>query len=247
MQFASGANSNAPIQRATLVDGNPGSYTNQWNKEVAGLSAWAYLDPGNPQHGSGPADSALHDSMADLSGLGYRSMIKGHLINGQLGGPGIAQNLFPITSQANTKHKNFAENVVKSEVMKRKHTGMGIYYHVEVTDSARSSASPSAAFTCEAYEWNVSGGHNSSAVNTKNPVLRPLDIESHPAQGSTGHGTAVPLTVGVDAFGNKFKHKDYEPTSMRFYNSQLDPGWGEIGSGMGSGGRSWGHLGSNFS
>lgn len=239
---------NAPIQGDTLVDGEPGtfSFDSDSQSEPAGYRAWAYLDPNDPVNGSGPADSALNGSMADLKNLGYKSMIKGHLINGQLGGPGLAGNLFPITSQANSRHKLYAENQIKSEVSKRKGSGWGVYYSVEVTDANRSSGSPDASFTCEAYDWNIAKGQNQSAVVTSSPVLKPLDIESNPVVGTTGSGTVTPLTVGFDAFGNKFKYKNYEPESLSFPNAKLASGWGEMGSGKGSGSRDWSHLSSDM-
>jgi Domain of unknown function (DUF4157) len=233
-----------PIQCDTLIDGAPGTYDydSDTYSETAGARAWAYLDPNDAKNGSGPSDSALHGSMEDLSNLGYQSMIKGHLINGQVGGPGLAGNLFPITSQANSKHKWYAENLIKQEVTKRKGSGWGVYYSVEVTEAARSSSSPDACFTCEAYDWNIAKGHKTSAVNSASPILKPVDIESHPAVGSTGTGKVTPLLIGTDAFGNKFKYKTNTPASVNFPNAKLGKGWGEQGSGKGSGGRDWSHL-----
>lgn len=232
-------------QLETVIDGNPNgvyAYNKGKKSEVAGSHAWAYLDPDDEKNGSGPSGTALQGSMADLSNLGYKSMIKGHLMNGQVGGPGVAENLFPITSQANSLHKNFVENFIKKEVTKRKGSGWGVYYSVEVTDSNRSSTSPDACFTCEAYDWDVKKGAQAGAVNVGKPIVKPLDIESHPDKGSTGSGDAVPLLFGYDAFGRKFKYKQYTPPKLNFPNSKLGKDWGEIGSGKGSKGRDWDHV-----
>jgi len=215
-------------------------YDNDSESETAGMHAEAYLDPADPVNGSAPSGSALSGVMGDLSNLGYKSMIKGHLLNGQLGGPGVAENLFPITSSANSKHKNFAENVIKQHIAYGGHHG--IYYSVEVTDANYSTKNPSGKFTCEAYYWNQSKGHSHSAVDKKQAYLKPLDIESTPAKGSTGFGQVVGLNTGVDAFGNNFNYSSNAPSSISFPNKKLPSGWGEIGSGRGSGGRDWSHI-----
>lgn len=215
-------------------------YNNNSQSETAGKHAEAYLDPSDPVNGSGPSSSALPGVMHDLGKLGYKSMIKGHLLNGQLGGPGVAENLFPITSSANSKHKNFAENVVKQHIAYGGHHG--IYYSVEVTDAHYTTKNPVGKFTCEAYYWDQSKGHNHSAVNKNMPYLRPLDIESTPAKGSTGFGQVVGLHSGVDALGNNFTYSSNNPTSTSFPTKKLPSGWGEIGSGKGSGGRDWSHV-----
>jgi hypothetical protein len=45
-----------------------------------------------------------------------------------LGGPGTADNLFPITAQANKEHLNIAEEYVKDSVSK----GYLVFYHVTI-------------------------------------------------------------------------------------------------------------------
>jgi hypothetical protein len=54
--------------------------------------------------------------------------VKGHLLNHNLGGPGTADNLFPITAQANKEHLNIAEEYVKDSVSK----GYLVFYHVTI-------------------------------------------------------------------------------------------------------------------
>ena len=71
------------------------------------------LGPDHPE-GSGP--SAQADLMAKLpsrTGDEAQNFIRGHLLNDNLGGPGIARNLFPITQQANRMHEQSIENQVK--------------------------------------------------------------------------------------------------------------------------------------
>ncbi|MDR3705699.1 MAG: DNA/RNA non-specific endonuclease [Paludibacteraceae bacterium] len=233
------------LQRQTVIDGIPNYYKYNQNtlQETAGEKAWAYLDPNNPVNGSEPGNSELYGSMNDLKKQGYNSMIKGHLINSQLGGPGGSENLFPITTQANNLHKLYAENKIKQEVTNRNGTNNGVYYSVEATKTTRSTEFPSAAFTCEAYEWDVSKGANLGAVNTNKPILKQLDIESKPEKGTTGSGSVVPILTGKNAFKKKFKYKQNKPMSINYPNRKLGKGWGEVGSGKGRGSRNWNHLG----
>jgi hypothetical protein len=82
-----------------------------------------YLAPNHPQ-GSGPGDGEqagifaflptlgkLPDGASNQGGAVY---IKGHLLNDNLGGPGVAKNLFPITGQANANHKTQIEGPAKT-------------------------------------------------------------------------------------------------------------------------------------
>jgi hypothetical protein len=90
------------------------------------------------QAGSEPADAAQKNLMAQLPNAGVKKIanpnkyIKGHLLNGDLGGPGNAINLYPITADANAKHLAFVEKFVKSSVL----AGYVVYYHVRVTNEA---------------------------------------------------------------------------------------------------------------
>lgn len=42
------------------------------------------------------------------------NFIKGHMWNQEIGGQGVTQNLVPLTSQANSAHKNYAETPLKA-------------------------------------------------------------------------------------------------------------------------------------
>lgn len=51
--------------------------------------------------------------------------IKGHLLNANLGGPGMIENLFPITSDANTAHSHLVEEPIKANFLTlSKHLGL---------------------------------------------------------------------------------------------------------------------------
>lgn len=81
------------------------------------------LGPDHKQ-GTGPKDSALSSVMnklvTDPGEDGENKYIKGHLLNDNVGGPGLAENLFPITADANAKHKTI-ESKVKYWVNEKKY------------------------------------------------------------------------------------------------------------------------------
>ncbi|MDL0433541.1 DNA/RNA non-specific endonuclease [Marinobacter sp. TBZ242] len=74
-----------------------------------------------PDHPSGSDANGIHSLMDKLTTTptnlsGDRRYIRGHLLNGQLGGEGSDMNLFPITHQANMAHRDQIENKVKDWV-----------------------------------------------------------------------------------------------------------------------------------
>ena len=70
-------------------------------------------------------------------------MIRGHLLNHDLGGFGVEENLYPITSGANKKHTNNVENHVGDELNNASiaGNGAGVYYSVKVNPIQNTSHS----------------------------------------------------------------------------------------------------------
>jgi hypothetical protein len=91
----------------------------------------------HPQ-GTAPRDYApIWEKLADL-GAGNKKVrkdwyVQGHLLNENLGGPGMRFNLTPITKAANNRHKAEVETGVKKAVNSRK--GIVLYYVVKVQDA----------------------------------------------------------------------------------------------------------------
>lgn len=75
-----------------------------------------------PSHGegSGPSGSALSGVMGQLVTDPGKSnpskYIKGHLLNDNIGGPGSADNLYPITAEANRAHYDNVERTLRQWV-----------------------------------------------------------------------------------------------------------------------------------
>ncbi len=79
---------------------------------IAGKKVDALLDTEDQVKGSTPG-SGKHYAIYKNYGL-----IKGHLLNENLGGMGVPQNLFPIDASANAMHKNNIEIPAKSNFLK---------------------------------------------------------------------------------------------------------------------------------
>lgn len=93
------------------------------------------LGPEHPKGSEAGGQAALMDQLpTDSSAIPEttKRFIRGHLLNYDLGGPGTAFNLFPITAQANIDHYNRVEKTVKEWVNDRK---LWVGYKVTVTGS----------------------------------------------------------------------------------------------------------------
>ena len=128
--------------------------------ETVGRKMEAYLDLSMPIKGSGPDRHDQKQLMKALKTKYGKSLlsscfVRGHLLNDNLGGFGLKENLFPLTATANDLHKSRVENFVKEylysrTVSKRK---PGLYYEVEV-DSQFNDTQPGDKFKCKLQEWN---------------------------------------------------------------------------------------------
>ena len=108
------------IQRKTEIDykvqqvGYQDS-SGQMKTEIVGHVADAFIDVSDPVVGAEPdsqkQQKPMYDRLKAVYGTG--PFIRGHLLNGNLGGVGEVYNLFPITSHANGEHKRTAEGQLK--------------------------------------------------------------------------------------------------------------------------------------
>ncbi len=140
------------------------------NKYLVGKKMEATkLGPNHPQ-GSPPLGGALNLLMkhlpTDPSSKNDEKYIKGHLLNDNLGGPGSAQNLYPITADANSQHVRQVESVVKNWV---NNEGYWVYYKVQVANEKVNLANGeiNADLVCEAARLDVDGNKSfKGAINT---------------------------------------------------------------------------------
>ncbi|MBS0424284.1 MAG: hypothetical protein JSR71_07655 [Proteobacteria bacterium] len=98
-----------------------------------GEVAEAWIDPSNPVVGTEtPTRTGVFKDL---------NLIQGHLVNAQVGGPGVNQNFFPITASMNANHKNNIELPLKYKVLELDHlqknthgwANRHLYYKVSVT------------------------------------------------------------------------------------------------------------------
>jgi hypothetical protein len=188
------------------------TYDSGTQTETVGRSMEATLDPGTPINGSAPGDGEQTGLMGYLKDTkNFKSMKRGHLMNGQLGGPGIAANMFPITSKANTYHQLHVENYIKKAIA----NDVGVFYKVDVNSNydADSSDSAAAEFICKSWVVDSKGVMDL----TQPEPFTEMSIISKPAAGSSGDGEAAAVTVN---------------DRMRFLTKDLPDGWGEKKKGL---------------
>lgn len=192
------------IQRATSIHyDTTGFDLENGHSELVGKKMTAKLDPNDKIKGSAPGEGVHAEIMGGLRANGYRRMIRGHLLNGHMGGLGIAANLYPITSQANSKHKNHMESYVKDAVSRQ---NKEVIYTVEVKNSDFKLSAPKADFECEANATDNSWSHQET-------------IESRPStDASRGDNIEGRASTGTD--------------SMSFASKDLKAGWGQTGKGF---------------
>jgi hypothetical protein len=115
--------------------------------ETVGLSMTAdWLGPENVNGGSPPGSGVQAGLMklliTDPSESSPDKYVRGHLLNENLGGPGTAINLFPITGFANSQHLHSTEKLVKDWVLEQKKWA---FYEVKVVGvSSRLDPDPAA-------------------------------------------------------------------------------------------------------
>lgn len=127
-------------------------------KETVGVKMIA--NPIGPDHpmGTAPDISASQQHIAQVNLFGD-TYIRGHLLNGNIGGPGKAENLFPITMQANSRHYQDIERYVVSWVNDDK-----TYVHYEVEVKNRNDKTGYAELHCFAEQLDATGKPGGSQV-----------------------------------------------------------------------------------
>lgn len=139
------------MQMRTVIQyGDLQDFTFKWangqeDGEVA-TSMHAELDPADPKTGSDTGGSdAFDDLMKALEAHTNTTWVRGHLLNHDLGGLAIYNNLFPITTAANSAHYHEVEKNVKHWIGE----GCEVEYNVDAKQSKK-NGSPDGVFVCDA-------------------------------------------------------------------------------------------------
>ncbi|MEL0635660.1 DNA/RNA non-specific endonuclease [Marinomonas sp. TI.3.20] len=176
-------------------------------KEIVGKKMDAHLEQSDAIKGSSPGDGVQAGLMGSLKTAHYNRMIRGHLLNGQFGGLGIAMNLYPITAKANSLHKNHVENPIKKHIKE----GKDVDYSVEVVNAANKISSPNAEFKCVAIDAN------------NQQTLVDEVVSSIPSKATNSALNGPGIVEGGIANNSP---------SISFPSKNMKAGWGEVSSGF---------------
>lgn len=89
------------------------------------------LGPDHPEGGPPSGQDVLMGKLPSRTGSEDENYVRGHLLNDNIGGPGQAHNLFPITQKANRQHLQYMESSVKKWVNQDRYW---CYYKVAITN-----------------------------------------------------------------------------------------------------------------
>lgn len=167
-----------------------------------------YANPISQDHqkgmiaGKNTDQDPLMQQLAKQMGTKETKYIKGHLLNDHLGGPALADNLFPITDAANAKHLQWVEKYVKGDVA----AGYVGQYSV-VIDPQPSTITP-------AYKTVTAGANNRDGYTVDSTMkceYSRLNISGNPIPQST-HKVDIASKFGQSLSGV------YDPTKSTALN-----------------------------
>lgn len=146
------------LQRASSITCTPGTLTIGAVTAKVGKKMEAHLEKGDALQGSEASNDTKQNLLMNeiykndspvrtpnpTCNTSYNRYIKGHLLNHDLGGPGWALNLYPITNDANSNHSTYVEEPVKR--LLRNYSVLD--YTVEVQNESIVDGLPQADFSC---------------------------------------------------------------------------------------------------
>lgn len=224
-------------------------------KTVAvGKSMHAWLDPDNPLRGQSANVNTSQDPLMawvkSIYPLAKGGMsVKGHLLNDNLGGTALDNNLYPISKGANGMHLSTAENFVKKAVW----GGKAVKYSVEVDGannySEAGGENASATFKTTVRHWNdVEDPDNvgdpiytaNIVSNLGTPKVRSASDANGPLKNISGYGLKpkVKPTERVGELGEaEQKLRNKQPAGLRIeamgskvkYEQKVDTSDGALG------------------
>jgi hypothetical protein len=183
--------SHSAVQLATKIKHKAGTVPFSGQRFIVGKEMEATLDPNNPVTGSATT-AGNYEWMRNMRAVYPGSgVIRGHLLNHDLGGYGVPENLYPISSIANSTHSDKVEQKVKKNLSEsHKSTKKEIDYKVIVNEAGPlNQPYEKAEFQCS---WTDKDGNNYSENIPSN-----LQTDS----GWGGHS-------GKEQSPQKWRHKD---------------------------------------
>jgi hypothetical protein len=168
-------NSNEPIQLKTAIRHTTGTVKANGGDHTVGLAMNAELDPKDPVKGS--ATGVNSDWMRWIRAhYPKANVVRGHLLNHDLGGFGIEENLYPISTLANANHSSKVEQNVKGALTKlngevNAKDQAYIYYNVTVNQI---KSYEEAQFKCD---WGYKKGNNLKVELGKDVIDSKLAVD----------------------------------------------------------------------
>jgi len=163
------------LQKKSFVKNVGQTYNYGYDSITVGKKMEAWLDPSQMPHGQSAnlnkAQDPMMEAIRNYWGIVGGNVVKGHLLNDNMGGTANNNNLYPITGGANKNHLNYVENALKGRVWNDQ---AGVYYTVTV-DANPNISEPLADFDCTMREWNPKT--NKLGARLLNPVSIPSDLE----------------------------------------------------------------------
>lgn len=210
------ANAQLPLQLMTAINHESTTF----NAEGRGMGNFtvatgmqAVLDPNDPVTGSA-ASSTATPNLDAICKLFPHPLQQTHLLNADLGGFGVYENLYPMTAKANRDHYNNIEIPVKNSLHKARNNlrsmrtpqneGNGIYYEISVAgDPSFSGLKNGAQFICEAFYIDNVG--DNPRANIRKPIVTNTITSKPDTDGDV---------VGWSGYGqvlDTWDHKQGEP------------------------------------
>jgi len=147
-------NPDLPFQLKTEINNVGQQYNYNGESVTVGKTTEAWLDPNDlvqgQEAGINKSQNDLMDAIRGKYKIDGGDVVKGHLLNDNLGGKALGKNLYPITRAANKDHLTHVENFAKKFVWAE---DMPIYYSVEVVGKPDLSESK-ASFVTGIFEWD---------------------------------------------------------------------------------------------
>jgi hypothetical protein len=145
-----------PIQLKSDVKNTPQTYNFDGETVTVGKKMEAWLDPNDQLQGESANLNTSQDDMMAAIRKKYKltggEVVKGHLLNDNLGGVSEGKNLYPITMAANKDHLTHVENFSKDYVWGA--AKIPIFYTVEVKGIPNINSSH-AEFITSIQEWDI--------------------------------------------------------------------------------------------
>lgn len=169
------------MQRESYYKNTSQTYDYGTDEVQVGKKMEAWLHPNDMRQGQSSGlnvgQDEMMDTIRDVYGIKGNNVVKGHLLNDNLGGLALNDNLYPITGAANKNHLNYVENAVKQANWIQ---AKGLYYKVEV-DANPTIDDPEADFDCVLKEWNPKT--NDLGKDIIPPTSIPSDLEDVAGKG----------------------------------------------------------------